>query len=190
MTRRNESSRGERRSSCCSSLESVAVIVGLFLLSGCSGAPESVTIAHAERLTLYEGLPHQYYETASLEAEKKAKPTITMHGFPFYRETLELTMGDEQKLKAILGDGRLFEVHTADAKCGGFHPDYAVEWAAGGRTYQCLICFGCGEVAIHGSTHGSRYDIKRDTREQLKNILGPLRKNRPPHDFFGPGSPA
>jgi hypothetical protein len=171
-------------------LGSAAVLAGLSVVSGCSGAPESVTITQAERLTLYEGLPHQYYETASLEAEKKAKPTITMHGFPFYRETLELTMGDELKLKALLGNGRLFEPHTVDAKCGGFHPDYAVEWLAGGQTYQCLICLGCGEVATHGSTNGSHYDIKRDTRERLKEILGPLRKNRPPHDFFGPGSPA
>ena len=48
------------------------------VVSGCSGPrPETTTLKQADRLVLYEGLPHQMYEPKALEAEKKAKSTVT-----------------------------------------------------------------------------------------------------------------
>src|SRR5688500_10060068 len=58
----------------------------------------------AGRATLYEGLPHQFFEPTTLEQERAGKPTVTLHGFPFYQETLPLTADDENTLKRLLGD--------------------------------------------------------------------------------------
>ena len=129
----------------------IAMLLGL--IPGCSSGPtESSTIRQAERLTLYEGLPHPMYEPTALAAEKKAKPTVELHGFPFYREALEVKAGDDEKLKALLADPRTLEPFSGEKRCGGFHPDYAVEWSVGGKIRSGLICFGCGEVMIYGPT--------------------------------------
>ncbi len=151
------------------------------VLSGCSGPPpETTTLKNADRLVLYEGLPHQMYEAQALEAERKEKPIITLHGFPFYRETLDLKPGDDERLKALLSDRRSFSPYAGEKKCGGFHPDYAVEWSAGGRTYQALICFGCFEAKIYGPHGGTTYDVGSDVQNQFKGLLTPYRRNRPP----------
>ncbi len=162
--------------------EAAVLAVGLCLVvSGCSGPrPETTTLKQADRLVLYEGLPHPMYEHEALEAEKKAKPTVPLHGFPFYRETLDLKPGDEERLKAILGDRASFAVYSGEKKCGGFHPDYAVEWATRGQTYQALICLGCWEIKVYGPKGETIYDIRPDARDRLKPLLEPYRKNRPP----------
>ena len=160
---------------------SALLVVLLSVLPGCSGGPREIaTIRQAQRLTLYEGLPHQMYESAALVAERKAKPTVELHGFPFYRETLELKEGDDENLKALLEDPRTFESFSDEKKCGGFHPDYAVEWSVAGQLHTCLICFGCGEVKMYGPTGETRYDIPQDPRKRLEALLEPYRKNRPP----------
>lgn len=161
-------------------LGGVALNVGLCLLCGCSsGSPEGRTIRQAGELTLYEGLPHQFYEADSLEAEKKAKPTIELHGFPFYRETLKLIDGDEEKLKALLSDNRSYQAYSGEKRCGGFHPDYAVSWSVESKPYVCLICFGCGEFRMDGPAGETQYDIPHQTQVQLKKLLASYQQNRP-----------
>jgi hypothetical protein len=150
-------------------------------LAGCSASPaELASLGHAKKITLYEGLPHQFYEPRALLAEKKAKPTSELGGFTFYSETLDLRAGDAEELKAILTAGRSFRSFSGEKKCGGFHPDYAVEWSAGGDRYQCLICFGCLEAKIHGPHGMTTYDIEMSAFTRLKQLLTPYQKNRPP----------
>jgi hypothetical protein len=169
----------------------IAVVVGLCLLSGCSGSiPESASIARADRLTLYEGLPHPVEETISYNAERKRKPIFELHGSSFYRAALELKAGDEQKLKALLASSKTFEPFSGEKKCGGFHPDYAVEWSVGKTTYSCLICLGCGEAKIYGLGADSYYDIQPDAHKHLKEILQPYRVNRPPHEPLSAAGPS
>jgi hypothetical protein len=168
-------------------LGSVSIAVALGLLCGCAGGTsEGLTIRQGEGITFYEGLPHQMYEPDALEAEKRAKPTIELHGFPFYRQTLALKPGDEEKVKAALGDAQSYETYSGDKKCGGFHPDYAVVWSVKGSTYACLICFGCGEFKMYGPSGEAYYDIATAAKERLKAILASYRQNRPPHDSWGP----
>ncbi len=164
----------------------ISLALGLAAISfcanftGCSaGRPASASISQARQITLYEGLPHQLYEPKALVAERNAKPTVTLSGFPFYRETLDLKEVDAAELKALLASSRSFETYSGEKKCGGFHPDYAVEWSVGGATYRCLICFGCEEARIHGPRDVTEYDIEHITFKRLKQLLAPYRKNRP-----------
>jgi hypothetical protein len=158
----------------------LAVVLCLFG-SGCSGLlPETTSLKQADRMVLYEGLPHQMYEPKALEAEKKAKPTVTLHHFPFYREPLELKADEDQRLRALLGDPASFDLYSGEKRCGGFHPDYAVEWSAGGQAYQALVCLGCWEIKIYGPKGETIYDIRNDARNQLKPLFDSLHNNRPP----------
>src|SRR5262245_19676184 len=45
-------------------------------------------IAKADKVSLYEGLPHQLYESELLRQELKSKETVIFNGFPFYAEAL------------------------------------------------------------------------------------------------------
>jgi hypothetical protein len=155
-------------------------------LAGCQGKAEYATIGRADRLTLFEGLPHQYYEKDALEKEMRTKETVQLHGFPFYRETLDLKEGDSRRLKDLLGNPSSYEPYSGEKKCGGFHPDYAVEWSFEGRAYHCLICFGCYEFRVYGPQGEQFYDIRAGAYEGLETLLKPFRKNRPPHETYGP----
>ena len=149
-------------------------------LGGCSaGPPASASISQSKQITLYEGLPHQYYEPKALVAERKAKPTVELNGFSFYSEAIDLKAADAEELKAMLANSRSFKPYSAEKKCGGFHPDYAVEWSVGGEIYRCLVCFGCLEARIHGPRAMTEYDIENTTLKRLKQLLMPYQKNRP-----------
>ena len=163
----------------------VAVLaLGVYWLAPRSGgAPEALTLRQAEKLTFYEGLPHQHFESDSLKAEKKAKPTIELHGFPFYEQLLQFKPGDEEKLKAMLADkGFCWLHHPGDGEpdCGGFHPDYALTWTAAGKSYEALLCLGCAEMRIYGPIGEVRYFMPSEPWRRLKELLKPYRQNRPP----------
>jgi len=156
------------------------------VLSGCSrsqyGGADSApcaTIVNADRVTLHEGLPHPSDESKAFENEKKAKQTVELDGHSFYHKALDLKEEDAGKLKRLLGDSSSFEPFSGEKKCGGFHPDYAVEWSLGGEVHRCLICFGCHEALVSGPAGSARYDIQRDAFDRLKAMLTPYRRNRP-----------
>jgi hypothetical protein len=151
------------------------------------------TVRQAERLTVYEGLPHPMYEEQAFEEELRTKQTIQLLGFPFYREPLDLKDDDARALRGLLGDRNTYQTWRGEKECGGFHPDYAVEWSVEGKIYRCLICFGCHEARFYGPQGEiSFFDLQsvgsgRDRRSKLLDLLKPHRKNRPPHDTFGLG---
>jgi hypothetical protein len=150
-------------------------------------------VRHADQLTVYEGLPHPMYEKGVFDHELKTRQTIKLSGFPFYLEPLELKTADVGALRGLLGAGSTYQSHVDGRECGGFHPDYAVEWSLAGKFYRCLICFGCSEARFDGPEGRSFfYELRseghgRDRRNGLLELLRAYRKNRPHHDRFGAG---
>jgi hypothetical protein len=163
------------------------VVVAVAILAGCSSSPLEVTTIHsADGFTVYEGLPHQLYEAAALQKEKDSKPTVEFDGFPFYRDPLAVTARDRNQLENLLGAAGTYRPFAGEKKCGGFHPDYAVEWTSRGSVHRVLICFGCGEVKISSPTAAERYDIAQNAQDRLRAVLKPYRKNRPDTGNAGP----
>ena len=156
------------------------ILVVFLAVTGCSGGrPETATIRRAERVSLYEGLPHQFYETELFKKEKLEKPTVEFGGDLFYRDPVDLKYADKAELRDLIGNPDSFQKFVAEKKCGGFHPDYAVEWRNDADKWICLICFGCGEAKILHDKVETRFDLEMKARKQLKALLGPYRKNRP-----------
>jgi len=151
------------------------------------------TLLQADRLTVFEGLPHPMYEEEMFQGELKTKQTIQLSGFPFYREPLDLNDEDIRTLRGLLGERSTYKSYSGEKKCGGFHPDYAVEWSSEGRVYRCFICFGCSEARFDGPQGETFfYDLRseghgRDQRMRVLDLLKAYRKNRPPHERFGLG---
>jgi hypothetical protein len=160
-----------------------ALILGVALLaSSCqSNNPQAFSdaVRRADGVVLYEGLPHQMYEAHLLEEERRSKPVHDLDGYPFYQEPLKLTAEDANRLSEVLGESATYKPFSGEKKCGGFHPDYAVEWQVGANRYRALICLGCHEAKLFGPGLESRNDLDRAAYEKLQKLLNSYRKNRP-----------
>lgn len=137
-------------------------------------------VSNASHLTLYEGLPHQTFERESFVNEQRTKPTIVRLAYPFYSEPLQLSDADNSALKQILSDADTFEQFYAESLCGGFHPDFAVEFEHDSIRYTALLCFGCSEAKVTRGGAGTRYELNAAAAQKLKALLATYRKNRPP----------
>ena len=136
-------------------------------------------ISKADAVALYEGLPHQTFEKDRLEGEKATNKTVSLFGYPFYAAPLPLKSDDSKKLLAALSDARSYRDFGGEKLCGGFHPDYAVEFEVGKVKYHVLVCFGCGEAKLCGPKRGLRVDLSGDGQQDFAALLKPNRQNRP-----------
>jgi hypothetical protein len=132
------------------------------------------TAAKADKVILYEGLPHPLFEKKQLKVEKEKK-TIEIAGWPFYAEPLELKEGDGKKILDFVGNEKMYVQFRGEKKCGGFHPDYAIEWRVGKDKYHLLVCFGCSEFKVYGQGKA----VRTDQGGELNKIIQSYRKNRP-----------
>lgn len=135
-------------------------------------------IANADQIVLYEGLPHPLEEKGAFTQEK-AKKTVALHGFDFYEKPIAPQEADAKKLMALFTTPGTFPEFSGPKKCGGFHPDWAVEWKVGDDTYRALLCFGCHEAKIFGLQEDVYTDIGVEAYRQLKDLLNAYRANRP-----------
>jgi hypothetical protein len=134
-------------------------------------------IPRADKVVLYEGLPHPMFESRLLEKERQTKAVQELNGYPFYQEPLALTKEDAKHLSEILGNPATYQPFRGEKKCGGFHPDYAVEWQVSAGQYRALICFHCSEVKLFGLGFESRNEL--GASGTLQKLLKGYVKNRP-----------
>ncbi len=159
--------------------------------------PLAAQIKQAQSVVLYEGLPHQIFEKDSLDRELDTKQTVEIHQYPFYREPLPLTKEDATTLITLFCDGKTIKPDsayvsmgyrtqnpdgsftTAGRACGGFHPDYCIEWHVNGKQFYMQVCFGCCMVKIFGPEGALRCDIDSSDDGPLGKVLRHYHKNRP-----------
>ncbi|MDB5386806.1 MAG: hypothetical protein JWM11_2452 [Planctomycetaceae bacterium] len=132
-------------------------------------APHLKSLRRAGQLTVWEGLPHQWYESELLESELRTKQTIEDHGFPFYAKSQQISSEDAGKIKRILLNPWSYRRRAPNTKktCGGYHPDYALEWTDTDGKHQIQRCFGCGEVKLYGPVNDAHYDLQHSERGLL-----------------------
>ena len=164
----------------------VAVTVGgtLWALDHFRNNPRVFTeaVRRADKVVLYEGLPHQFFEKRLLEEERRTKAVVELDGYPFYQEPLPLAAQDAEYLSELLSDPAAYQPWKGEKLCGGFHPDYAVEWHVGTSRYRALVCLGCGEFQLSRPgfwARTKRYEMNLATGESLVQRIGSYRKHRP-----------
>lgn len=136
-------------------------------------------IAKSRTLTVYEGLPHQLSEKDVLEKELKEKKTVKLYKFPFYEETIAINEDVSARLKPLCSDTKTYQRYIGAKFCGGFHPDWCVEFKDGQDVYRVLICFGCHEARLYGPQNDLFTDLDKESMLKLAETLNPLQKNRP-----------
>jgi hypothetical protein len=136
-------------------------------------------IARSESMQVLEGLPHHFLERELLASERATKKIQELEGYPFYLEPLTLSDTDAREVSRIMRTWSTYKPFVSPAACGGFHPDYALEWSIGTDLYRVLICFNCDELLITGPELTSHNVLEWTAYEKLKKILTAYRKNRP-----------
>jgi hypothetical protein len=150
------------------------ILLTQVMLAGCSGNGVVKTINDADSLTLYEGLPHYPDE------ELKKGHAINLYGDFFYDERRTVDESDVAAIKALLADPKHFRAHdSTPKKCGGYHPDFCIEWVIDNKTYQAHICLGCREMKAYSNRLDVHCDMVREPYEELKEILTRYHKHLP-----------
>jgi hypothetical protein len=136
-------------------------------------------IEKAKRLVIYQGPPRDRADRDTVEKELKDKQKITLHGFQFYKETIASGDEGEKKIIALASDKKTFGKYGGPKFCGGFHPDWCLEFTSGREVYRVLICLGCHEARLYGPNKTSLFsDLDEDALKELLAVINPLAKRR------------
>jgi hypothetical protein len=130
-------------------------------------------------VSLYEGLPSEFWEPELRAQERKQKKTIDLHGYPFYEEQLVLQGKDAEQLSILLSAKTSFQRYRGSKPCGGYQPDYCLQWKSNSTVTYVLISLECGEVKIFGPKGELYCDLSSGADRTLEQLLGSYRKNRP-----------
>jgi hypothetical protein len=136
-------------------------------------------ITRAKLSCLREGLPHQFWEPDLLQGERKAKKTVEIEGFLFYEDQILPSKDDVKTLSGICANPGSYKRFSGEKRCGGFHPDWCIDFEEGKNMYHVLICFGCSEARIIGPKSDLHCDLDAGVKKSLSKMLISYDKNRP-----------
>lgn len=134
----------------------------------------------AERLELFEGLPHQHMEKDQYERERARTQTIELDGYSFYATPISLDEKTTATLRRLVTSSANYQAYPGDVAkaCGGFHPDWLLAATVGSDVYRLHICFGCHDFRIYANDDMLLWCEIADV-DQLAAVLKPLRNSRP-----------
>ncbi|QEH34637.1 hypothetical protein OJF2_31780 [Aquisphaera giovannonii] len=133
-----------------------------------------------EAIAVYPGLPSEFWEPQLREVEASRNRTVRLQGYLFYDDRLELKGEVADRLASVLTAERSFQRRRAAKKCGGYDPDYCIEWRSDGATTYILVCLECGEVKLFGPRAELYCDLSAESGQDLERWLKPFRKYQPP----------
>lgn len=160
-------------------------------------------LRNADQMEFLEGLPHQRREVRLREQEMKRHQTIQIAEEFFYEQRLPCSEEFRSEMTSAFLEKKLFAPPLVDLPivkpCGGFHADYGFRWLKKGAPLaSALICFGCGEILLVGTTVAINADMTDLGAVYLKEHLKGIRALRPPgeqkeempQDRFRPNPPS
>ena len=142
-------------------------------------------LAPDARVTLLEGLPHQLVEHASFLDERRAKRTVEVGGYFFYRTPRPLAPDAAGEVRALCADPQSYGAYTGPKRCGGFHPDYALRWGQGQDAVYTLVCFGCHETQTLDGKRCLIADLPEPAFRRFQTVLDRYHAQRPPFQKGG-----
>ena len=155
-----------------SMLVSLALLLLLPALGGCTSVGVYTrTVQAATELVVHRGLPRADGVAPATATPPAANDTITLQGYAFEGAAITISPPDVERLRVVLGARSSYASFTENKKCGGFHPDYALQWSDDERRYLTLICFGCDEFKLFGPEVAERYDMAPGVSAQLRTLL-------------------
>lgn len=135
-------------------------------------------VQDSDSLTIYEGLPHPYWERAFMEMERRRKEVVEIDGELFYAKPVEVDKEALDRIRKYMSQRSSFVPFLGFKGCGGFHSDWCLEFRKADSQRNAFICFGCCEmIVMDGSNRLIYCDIWND--DSLQSLLSPLHTQRP-----------
>lgn len=171
--------------------------LSLALLAGCSQAPQTevsyeppiktdttfanlppilAAIPKSADVKVYRGLPSEFWEPELRAQELSRAKTVKLHGYPFYDEPIPIQEPDAGRLTSLLSSKATFRRHGGKNQCGGYSPEFGVEWKAGADSTRALICLECLEVKLFDAKHELYCSLNPDVRQSLESTLSRYRR--------------
>lgn len=142
--------------------------------------PLVAVMAQATEVVAYEGLPHQHFERELLAKELKSGQSVTLGNFPFYTRPVPIRHEDVKQLLTLCSTESTFDRFRGGKACGGFHPDWCLQWSCPQGECRVLLCFGCQEARLYDGTDDELWsDLDQAALQKFVAILKPYRTNRP-----------
>lgn len=131
-------------------------------------------LGEAKEMRLYIRLPRA--EVGEREGDNyKARDVATRKDFKFFDPPHPVSGERLRILNKSLTRADVFAPFGGPKLCGGFHPDYLLEWKSQGKHYQALFCFGCHEIRwFEAEEYEVRCDMTESGAKSLKGALGQL----------------
>jgi hypothetical protein len=129
-------------------------------------------IPKSASITLYRGLPSEFWEPELRAQELSRAKTIRLHGYPFYEESIPIPEADAGRLTALFSSKATFRRHDEKKRCGGYSPVYGVEWKAGEDGIRALISLECAEVKMFVPKCELYCDLTPEAKQSLESLLG------------------
>ncbi len=176
------------------------LVLSVALLTGCSqGAdvavpyePPPPTDTNFDRLAevlagipdggevlIYEGLPSEFWEPELRLRELKEQETIEVHGYPVYDDLQTMPEADAGELTRLFTAKESFARYRSQKPCGGFQPEFCLQWNEGEAATVALISMECGEVKLYGPRGELHCDLAPAAVQTLKALLLRYQKNSP-----------
>lgn len=120
---------------------------------------------------VYEGTPGDF----NTEKQDPNRSTMIIDGFEFYADATKLNPSKVETINTLIRDRTAFLDYRGMKLCGGFHPDYCIEWRfeEGGQTWQsrAFACLGCHEWRLINKTSALHADMADFVVPRLISIL-------------------
>jgi hypothetical protein len=183
-----------------------ALLLTTLLLAGCGPAPKPAVapdqpepsstdfarllpvlegIRGSGAVALYEGLPSEFWEPQLREQKLSQKQTVRLHGYTFYDHRRALPPAAAERFTALFRAKGSFQGYRSTKACGGYHPDYCLEWSTGASATRGLVCLECGEVKFFGPAAALHCDLTPQAAQRVKQWLSTYQKDRPSAESKG-----
>ena len=102
-------------------------------------------LGNAKDMQLYLGLPRPEASNGE-DGSLQRKDVVARKGFKFCDVPHSVSGEQLRTLHKTLARADTFAPYAGAKFCGGFHPDFLLEWESDGKDYQAFFCFGCHEI--------------------------------------------
>ena len=170
------------------------IALGALLLYGCASRPErpdayyppsqpvsagsyvnwrqfGLSLNTASSVYVYEGTPRDF----DIKKRDLKRPTVTIDGFEFYADARKLDSAKVEAINTLIRDRTVFLDYRGMKLCGGFHPNYCIEWRfeAEHQTWhsRAFACLGCHEWRLLDHASALHADMAGLAVSKLISIL-------------------
>ena len=132
-------------------------------------------VRNTKSVTVLEGLP-RIFDGSTPRCD--STEIVAQHGYWFFDERIQVSREEAEALARIVADARSFAPWGGAKACGGFHPDFCLEWPSGTELHHVLLCFGCHEMKYFGPGGSALCDVPPPAYKELKALLEKRRSHK------------